>query len=70
MNHVYPNLMLELDKHSISLTSLAKALNLTEDDLNIRLTGEIGWSLEEVIRVCQLVNTTEVYYLFLRLDNT
>lgn len=69
MDFVYPNLYRELRKANISISDLARKLNISDDTAECKIRGEIPWLLPEAVGVCQLLNTSDVKFLFLRLDN-
>ena len=69
MDSTYPNLYRELNKANISLFLLAQELNISEDVADGKLRGEIPWLLTEAVGICRMLNTSDINFLFLRLDN-
>lgn len=69
MDSLYPNLCRELNKANVSISILARELNISEDIAKCKIRGEIPWLLPEAIGVCKLLNTSDIDFLFLRLDN-
>ena len=67
MDSIYPNLYSELSKANISIARLAEILTITEAAVCDKLQGCKPWLLPEVIAICQLLNTSNVDFLFLRL---
>ena len=69
MGFVYPNLCRELDEMGISVEVLAEKLNIPEESLCSKLSGNTPWRLGEVIHICKLVKKPDAKFLFLQLDN-
>lgn len=67
MDSVYPNLCVELSKANIGLVRLAEVLNISVADTCDKLQGRKPWKLHEGIAICQLLNTSNVDFLFLQL---
>ena len=65
----YPILRQELDKNRITISRLATELNVTEDFIRSKLDGKSPWMLSEALRVCRLLNYSDIKLLFLQFDN-
>lgn len=64
MESIYPNLCSELSKAGISTVELTEVLNTTETVICDKLRGTEPWLLHEAMTVCQLLNTSDVKFLF------
>ena len=51
------------------LSSLATALNITEDSVRSKFRGESPWMLSEALSICKILNYDDIKLLFLQLDN-
>lgn len=66
---IYPNLSNRLRLFGISYASLTSILNITEDQLSLKLQGLLPWKLWEVVQICRLLEMSDVKYLFYQLDS-
>ena len=62
----FPILCSELNKANISIARLAEALNTTETVARNKLQGVEPWKLYDAIVICQLLNISNVNFLFLQ----
>lgn len=53
----YPNLRAEMARHGDTLETLAKELDISVSSLSRRLSGEIGWSIDEANILCKRYQT-------------
>lgn len=69
MAYIYPNLCLELYEAEVSVPCLAEKLHLPVESVKSKLRGESPWLLVEAIKICRFLNTDNIDFLFLQLDN-
>lgn len=67
MKSVYPNLCKKLDDADISISRLARELNISESETYDKLGGVTPWLLSDAIIICQLLHTSDINFLFLQL---
>ena len=59
------NLMLE---RGVSAHDLAKLINNSDDEFNLKLRGTLPWDLTDVVAICHHFGTVDVS-MFLQLDS-
>lgn len=64
MDYIYPNLCQMLKERGITTSSLAEILNESEYSVDLKLRGELPWLLSDAVRICCLLNTSDVNFLF------
>ena len=69
MTSVYPNLSNRLTICDVTYASLALSLNISENAVSLKMSGELPWKLPEVVRICELLRTSDANFLFLQLDS-
>lgn len=52
----FPNIEAEMQKKGDNQVTIAKLLGTTQPTICRKLSGEIGWSLEEVKKICKYFN--------------
>jgi hypothetical protein len=67
--NLYPILRQEMNKMGITISCLASELNITEDILRDKFDGKAPWMLSEALKVCRLLNYSDIKLLFLQFDN-
>lgn len=49
----FPNLIAEMVKHGETQIELGKLLGLSQPSISRKLKGEVGWTLDEVDKICE-----------------
>ena len=68
MTTIYNNLKIKLFENNISRNRLKDELELSGDTLDRKLQGLLPWDIVDVVRICNLVHSTDVDFLFVQLD--
>lgn len=66
---IYPNLNQKLIELGISIPDLAEHIGLNEVVVEKKMRGVLPWKLHEALRVCVLLNYSDVRLLFVQLDS-
>ena len=69
MGAVYPNLINEMARQDITVTDMAKLLNVSQATIYRRLNGKSDFLLREAVKICQYFDNENAAELFLRLDS-
>lgn len=67
MESVYPNLCKKLENADISISRLARELNISESETHDKMCGITPWLLSDAVIICQLLHTSDINFLFLQL---
>lgn len=69
MNSIYPNLCKMLKERNITISNLAELLGESKCGVELKLCGELPWLLSDAVRICCILNTSDVNFLFCTENN-
>lgn len=65
----YPNLAVKMAERGITVSDLAKLLNLPYIATYRRVHGKTEWKVAEAAKLCDIFDCFDIQFLLLRLDS-
>lgn len=66
MNSLFPNLQAAMTQRGASIKNLADAIGVSEDVVNLKMSGVRDWTLTEALAICRYLHYPDFRSLFLR----